>query len=84
MIIKLSFTKLQQTFCHKRNPPGIYIQSPRKLSTLTLPLKWQYSGIAYQLYSLFSTLLLMCNVSLLVLHHSTTLTGGRAYCCSEL
>ena len=49
----------------------------------TLPLEWQYTGIAYQLNSLLSTLLLMYNVSLIVLHHSTTLTGGRGY-CSEL
>ena len=41
----------------------------------TLPLEWQYTGIAYQLNSLLSTLLLMYNVSLIVLHHSTTLTG---------
>ena len=41
----------------------------------TLPLEWQYTGIAYQLNSLLSTLLFMYNVSLIVLHHSTTLTG---------
>ena len=41
----------------------------------TLPLEWQYTGIAYQLNSLLSTFLLMYNVSLIVLHHSTTLTG---------
>ena len=64
-------------------------KSPRHIHTIsekivnTLPLEWQYSGIAYQLYSLLLTLLLMYNVSLIVLHHSTTLTGGRAY-CSEL
>ena len=63
-------------------------KSPRHIHTIsekivnTLPLEWQYS-IAYQLYSLLLTLLLMYNVSLIVLHHSTTLTGGRAY-CSEL
>ena len=83
MIIQLSFTKLQQTFCHKKIPQA-YIHTISKKIVNTLPLKWQYSGIAYQLYSLFSTLLLMYNVSLIVLHHSTTLTGGRAYCCSEL
>ena len=58
-------------------------KSPRHIHTIsekivnTLPLEWQYSGIAYQLYSLLLTLLLMYNVSLIVLHHSTTLTGGR-------
>ena len=58
-------------------------KSPRHIHTIsekivnTLPLEWQYSGIAYQLYSLLLTLLLVYNVSLIVLHHSTTLTGGR-------
>ena len=83
MIIKLSFVKFQQTFCFKKKFPR-HIHTISKKIVNTLPLKWQYSGIAYQLYSLLSTLLLMYNVSLIVLHHSTTLTGGRAYCCSEL
>ena len=63
--------------------PQTYTYTISEKIVNTLPLEWQYSGIAHQLYSLLSTLLLMYNVSLIVLHHSTTLTGGRG-CCSEL
>ena len=80
MIIKLTFAKLRQTCCYKKSPRRIHTISEKIVNKL--PLEWQYSGIAYQLYSFLSTLLLMYNVSLIVLHHSTTLTGGGF--CSEL
>ena len=79
----------QTYFCQVATDMLLQKHSPSHIHTIckkivnTLPLEWQYSGIAYQLYSLLSTLLLMYNVSLIVLHHSTTLTGGRGY-CSEL
>ena len=79
----------QTYFCQVATDMLLQKHSPSHIHTIckkivnTLSLEWQYSGIAYQLYSLLSTLLLMYNVSLIVLHHSTTLTGGWGY-CSEL
>ena len=55
MIIKLSFTKLQQTFCQKRNPPGIYIQSARKIVntdiTIEMAIFWNSIPIIFLIFN---------------------------------
>ena len=79
----------QTYFCQVVTDMLLQKHSPSYIHTIckkiinTLPFEWQYPGIAYQLYSLFSTLFLMYNVSLTVLHHSTILTERWGY-CSEL
>ena len=50
MIIKLSFIKLQHTFCHKRNPPGIYTNNQRENfqhTTIEMAIFWNSIPIIF-------------------------------------